>query len=243
MARARTHLLILSIFSIYSRSLLSLLSFDTAAAVTAEVGAEVVVVVEAEVGAEAVADVEFEVEVKAETELEVKVVFIVLSLVPATQVEAAEGEVEVEVGADVEAEADVHHQHHHLLLHPLLLVPLPWTLITETHYQHKARWTFDGETTAALSNQTIQPPRMMDGWPDERRLGGIFALAATGVDEFYSESKRKGKRDEGLSLGCLRRILSTACGSGCLVPSTFLILQNLRLQPHKNGKGKKPRRE
>ncbi|KAJ4492069.1 hypothetical protein C8J55DRAFT_502906 [Lentinula edodes] len=53
------NLLILSIFSIYSRSLLSLLSFDTAAAVAA---AEVEVVVEAEV------------EVKSETEVELEVV-------------------------------------------------------------------------------------------------------------------------------------------------------------------------
>ncbi|KAH7877653.1 uncharacterized protein C8R40DRAFT_1168373 [Lentinula edodes] len=76
--------------------------------------------------------------------------------------------------------------------------------------------------------------------PEERRLGGIFALAVTGVDEFYSESKRKGKHNKGLSLGCISRILYTACGSrvfgrwhhgtkyhvGCIIPTRLSFESN-----------------
>ncbi|KAJ3874174.1 hypothetical protein F5051DRAFT_431557 [Lentinula edodes] len=61
---------------------------------------------------------------------------------------------------------------------------------------------FYGETTASLSNH---------GWL------GLVSKKVTGVDEFYSESKRKGKHNKGLSLGCISRILYTACGSRVFV--------------------------
>ncbi|KAJ4487105.1 hypothetical protein C8J55DRAFT_558180 [Lentinula edodes] len=60
---------------------------------------------------------------------------------------------------------------------------------------------FCGETTASLCNHWmagtgVEQRLATSLTPEEHRLGGIFALAVTGVDESYSESKRKGKHDK-----------------------------------------------
>ncbi|KAJ4492058.1 hypothetical protein C8J55DRAFT_556415 [Lentinula edodes] len=118
------------------------------------------------------------------------------------EAEAAEGEVEVEVGVDVKAEADVHHQHH--LRHHLLRLrcrSLGGSLPRPTTETKRDEAIPSGlSTTPHVAGAGVGQRLATSLTPEERRLGGVLALAVTGVDEFCGGSERKGKRNEALTI-------------------------------------------